>query len=136
MEWIRSQETLLWWLFAASLSMLLVTPLIVAWLVVRLPTDYFTAERRHAPAWWERHRLLRPLALVVKNLLGVLLIAAGLVMFVTPGQGLLTLAVGIMLTNFPGKYRLERWMITRRPVWRAINWLRRKAGRTELQRPE
>ena len=60
----------------------------------------------------------------------------GIAMLVLPGQGLLTIVVGIVLLNFPGKYRLERWLATRSPVWRSLNWLRRRAGRPELQRPE
>jgi hypothetical protein len=40
-----------------------------------------------------------------------------------------------MLLDFPGKYRLERWLATRRAVWRSINWLRRRAGREPLQQP-
>jgi len=44
-----------------------------------------------------------------KNLLGVLLFMLGLIMLVTPGQGILTLLFGLMLMNFPGKYRVERW---------------------------
>jgi hypothetical protein len=64
------------------------------------------------------------------------LVVAGLVMLVVPGQGLLTIVVGLMLLDFPGKYRLERWLATRPKVWQSINWLRRRAGYEELQRPE
>jgi Putative transmembrane protein (PGPGW) len=127
---------LLWWLFAASVAMFLATPAVAGWLVVRLPTDYFTAKRRTPTAWWRRHRGLRPLVLVVKNLAGIVLVVAGLVMLVTPGQGLLTIAVGLMLVDFPGKFRVERWLATRPPVWRSINWLRCRAGRQPLERPD
>jgi hypothetical protein len=135
-EWAKSREVLLWWLFAASVAMFLATPVVVAWLVVRLPTDYFTAQRRQPPASWQRYRVLRPLVLVAKNLAGIVLLAAGLVMLIVPGQGLLTMAVGLMLVDFPGKYRVERWLATRRPVWRSIDWLRNRTGRDSLQRPE
>jgi hypothetical protein len=73
---------------------------------------------------------------VLKNALGIVLVVAGLVMLIVPGQGLLTIAVGLMLIDFPGKYRLERWLATRRPVWRSINWLRKRAGRAPLSRPD
>jgi hypothetical protein len=73
--------------------------------------------------------------LVGKNLLGAVLIVAGLLMLVVPGQGLLTIAVGLALTDFPGKFRLERWIVKRPSVWRTINWLRRRAGREPLERP-
>jgi hypothetical protein len=136
LEWAKTHDVLLWWLFAASVVMFLATPVLVGWLVVRLPTDYFIATRRQPTASWPRHPLLRPVTLVAKNLMGLVLLVAGLVMLVVPGQGLLTMAVGLMLIDFPGKFRFERWLATRRPVWRSINWLRRRAGREELQRPE
>jgi hypothetical protein len=73
--------------------------------------------------------------LVAKNLLGIVLLVAGVLMLVAPGQGLLTIAMGIVLIDFPGKFRLERWVVTRPNVWRTLNWLRRRARRPELQRP-
>ena len=35
----------------------------------------------------------------------------GVAMLALPGQGLLTMLVGIMLMNFPGKFRLEQALI-------------------------
>jgi hypothetical protein len=121
-------------MFAASAALFLLSPLAVAWLVVQLPTDYFTARRRPHGAW-ALPPALRPVVLVAKNLLGAVLVLAGLVMLFVPGQGLLTIAVGLVLLDFPGKYRLERWFATRPSVWRAINWLRRRAGREPLEPP-
>jgi hypothetical protein len=133
--WVKSQDELLWWLFVASVAMFLVTPLAVGWIVVRLPADYFTAKSRQPPAWRSLHPALWLLLLMVKNLAGIFLLLAGLVMLVVPGQGLLTLAVGLILIDFPGKFHVERWLTTRQPVWRSINWLRRRAGREALHRP-
>jgi hypothetical protein len=136
-EWFRSQETLWWWLFAAAVAMFVLTPLAVGWFVVRMPADYFCKRRRHRELpWWQRHHLLGPLLFIIKNLVGVVLLVAGLVMLVVPGQGLLTIVVGLLLVEFPGKYRLERWLATRPKVWRSLNWLRQKSGREPLQEPE
>ena len=71
----------------------------------------------------------RAFLLVGRNVLGCLLIAAGVAMLVLPGQGVLTILVGTMLVDFPGKRRLERWIVERGPVLRAMNWLRERAGR-------
>ena len=68
-------------------------------------------------------------------IIAVILVIAGLLLLLAPGQGVLTLVAGILLLDFPGKFRLERWLIRRKAVWRSINWLRSKAGREELQRP-
>jgi len=135
MDWIESVESWFWWLAAASLVMLVASPLVVGWLVVRLPNDYFTAPRRKPLASLEDYRLLRPAIVVARNLLGVLLVAAGLVMLVVPGQGVLTIVAGGLLVDFPGKFRVERWLVTRTAVWRSINWLRRRAGRAEFKKP-
>ena len=134
-EWATANSAVLWWLFAASLALILMTPIIVAWLVIQLPTDYFTAKRRRALGSWERCPALRIVILAAKNVLGVVLLVAGAVMLLTPGQGLLTIVVGLILVDFPGKFRLERWLVSRRHVWRSINWLRKRAGRPELIRP-
>jgi|SRR3954471_23294254 hypothetical protein len=136
LDWAKSHEATIWWIFAASVAVALITPIAVGWAVVQLPTDYFTRkERRPSPAW-EKYAVLRPLYLLAKNLLGFVLLVAGIAMLILPGQGLLTIVVGVILLNFPGKFRLERWLATRRPVWRSLNWLRRKARKAELSRPE
>ncbi len=136
LDWAKSHQALVWWLFAASIAVLLLTPVVVGWAIVQLPADYFTKRDRRPLATWDKHPVMRPLLLLGKNLLGFVLIIAGIVMLVLPGQGLLTLVVGLVLMDFPGKFRLERWLATRRPVWRSLNWLRRRAHRPELQRPD
>lgn len=115
--------------------MLILGTLAVPWLVCRLPGDYFQPGQRHRlssrgpvpPVYW--------LWVVARNLLGAVLILLGLIMFVTPGQGLLTLLAGLWLTNFPGKYRLERRIISVPGVLRAINWIRERRGHPQLQPP-
>jgi hypothetical protein len=135
-EWAGARKVVLWWLFAVSLAIFLLSPLAVGWTAVRLPRDYFTARRRRPAPWLDRYPALRPVLVVAKNLLGAVLVLAGVVMLVVPGQGVLTIVVGLVLVDFPGKYRLERWLATRPPVWRAINWLRKREGREPLERPD
>lgn len=106
--------------------------LIVPWLIVRIPHDYFDLEERRITVWTHRHPVLRWTGLLAKNLLGVVLVLLGVAMLVLPGQGLLTILIGMVLLNFPGKYRLERRLVQIGPVWRSVNWLRRRAGRREL----
>ena len=53
-------------------------------------------------------------------------------MLVLPGQGVLTILIGVMFINFPGKYRLERWVVMRDPVLKTINRLRQRAGHPPL----
>ena len=79
-----------------------------------------------------RHPVLHILILAIKNLVGALLIFSGILMLVLPGQGLLTIIIGLILKEFPGKYSIERWLVNRHSVLLAINWIRVKAGKPEL----
>ena len=63
------------------------------------------------------------------------IMAEGLAMLVLPGQGVITILVGITLLNFPGKRRLELRIVRQRPVLLAINWIRARANRPPLVLP-
>lgn len=132
-EQIWNDETALLALGLLSLFSLLVSMFLIPLLIVRIPVDYFSEEKRHILPWASRHIVLRWLGLVLKNIVGTVFIALGFAMLFLPGQGLLTMFVGILLLNFPGKYRLERWLIRRPSVRNAANWLRHKAGRPPLR---
>jgi hypothetical protein len=132
MEWFQRYETVLWVLAVGSTAMFLATLVIVPMLVVRIPYDYFASSRRPWRPWADRHPLLRALLELGKTLLGLMLVIAGILMLVLPGQGVVTILVGLTLMSFPGKFRLERWIVARRPVRRFFNWLRRRAGKRPL----
>jgi hypothetical protein len=70
-----------------------------------------------------------------KNLLGILIVLAGVAMLLLPGQGILTILIGLMLLDLPGKRRLERRLVQQPSVWRAINWMRAKAHKPALEWP-
>ncbi len=112
--------------FAVSLA-------IVSFIMVRIPADYFKEDhpRELLP---DKHPALRLLAVVVKNLLGIVLVALGIVMSVpgVPGQGILTILLGIMLLDFPGKRKLEYKLVSRPQVLNAINKLRHRFGKPPL----
>jgi hypothetical protein len=72
---------------------------------------------------------------ILKNAFGAVLVLAGIAMLVLPGQGLLAILVGVMLANFPGKYALERRIISRPTVSKAVNRIRKMAGRPPLDIP-
>ncbi|WP_201771570.1 PGPGW domain-containing protein [Pseudohaliea rubra] len=109
--------------------------LTIPWLVTRLPADYFDHRRREG---W-REATGKPFAsfllAMLKNLLGAVLLGLGVVMLFTPGQGILTVLVGLLLMNFPGKYRLERWLVTRPGVLKQLNALRKRRGKPPFHVP-
>jgi archaellum biogenesis protein FlaJ (TadC family) len=131
-QWIQEHETILLWLVGASVLAFVVSLIVVPILVVRLPADYFAHGRREHTRWADAHPVIRVALLIAKNAFGVVFLVVGLVMLLTPGQGLLTMVIGVVLLDFPGRYRLERWVVSKRPVLRAMNWLREKADRPPL----
>lgn len=115
-----------------SLLSFIASLFLIPYFVVRIPVDYFAEKQRQPAPWAQQHLVIRWLVLIVKNLFGIVFIVLGLAMLVLPGQGLLTIFIGILLLNFPGKYRFERRLIRYPGVHRAIDWLRKRAGREPL----
>jgi hypothetical protein len=129
---VTGNELLLVLLGFFSLLTFITSLIVIPFLVVRIPANYFSQDHRQPVVWAEQHPLIRCALLIVKNLLGLILIVLGIAMLVLPGQGLLTIFIGILCLNFPGKYRFERWLIMQPAIHRVIGWLRKKAGREPL----
>lgn len=118
-----------WGLFLGAL--LLVGTAIVGGLVlIWLPADYFTRRRS---AWRDQHPLVYWSLLIGRNLLGVTLIVAGVLMLVLPGQGLLTILIGLLLLSFPGKRKLVAGLIERAKLLGTMNRLRARFGQPPLK---
>lgn len=120
-------------LLLVSLGLLVCTLVLLPAIVARLPVDYF--ERPLAGLRDKSRTPLGVLLLVVRNVVGLVLVVLGLLMLFTPGQGLLTLFVGLMLMNYPGKHALERSLARREGVMKGLNWVRRKSGLPPLTPP-
>ena len=116
-------------LFALSLIGL---PLVLT----RMPADFFSRpERRHLRLAERRRPFWFVVLRSLKNALGSVLLVLGLLMLFVPGQGLLSILVALILMDFPGKRRLQRWVISRPAVHRPLNALRRRAGRPPFALP-
>ena len=135
MSWVLDNGTLLGALGLIGLVSLVASVALLPFLAVRIPADYFRHRRRHPEYARDRHPVVHHAIVILKNVLGVLLILAGVAMLVLPGQGILTLLIGLMLTDFPGKYRLEKRLIGQPGVLKAVNWLRARAGHPPLEQP-
>jgi hypothetical protein len=121
-------EPMFWWMAVASAFVFAASLVAVPWVIVRLPANYFNHQHRVASKLSERAATYY-LLVVLKNLAGAVFIAMGIAMLVLPGQGLLTIFIGVSLINFPGKYRLERYLVSRQLILKPLNWVRRRAGK-------
>lgn len=134
--WLREYTAELAWGLGFSAVMFIAVMIAVPVLVIRLPADYFRCRN-----WRERHLAHRRhpavhIALIVaRNLLGILFILAGVGMLVLPGQGILSIVIGLVLTDMPGKFRFARWIVGRPVILTAVNRLRARSGRPPLVIP-
>jgi hypothetical protein len=135
-DWIQSHMLIWQFLGTISLILLVVTLVALPIVIIKLPDDYFSREKREPARRARKHPLFWGVVTVLKNLLGMVLILAGIAMLVLPGQGVLTILIGLAISNFPGKYALERRIAGRPAVEKALNRIRRVAGRPPLVMPE
>lgn len=132
MEWGISTAEVVYGALAFLGGLVVSSAIVVIFLLLIAP-DHFVAPQaalrrrfRSAPA--------RVAYAVLKNALGAVLVVVGIVLSVpgVPGQGLLTILVGLVLLDIPGKRRLELKIVSRPRVVRAINRLRNRFGRPPL----
>jgi hypothetical protein len=128
------------WLLAVTVILItilsaLVSLVAVAWALTRLPSDFFVNPHAQRPI--DRHPIVKIILILVRNFFGYLLILLGIILSLpgVPGQGLLTIFLGVLLIDFPSKRRTLRWLITRRGVLQAINQLRARFGHPPLLPP-
>ena len=133
--WLGNHQVLFQTLGLVSLAMFVVSLVVFPLIVANLPADYFVRDKRDPAHQTRRHPLLWFGVTVAKNIVGLALILAGIAMLVLPGQGILTILMGLALTNFPGKFTLERRLVSRPSVSRALNRIRRFARKIDLDIP-
>lgn len=133
LSYLQENEHLLLILGIVSVVGFLATLIIIPWIVLKIPADYFSSPRRVSLVSSDTHPSLKIIVLVAKNLFGIAVVLLGIGMLVLPGQGLLTILVGVVLIDFPGKYKFQRWLISREPVLRSANWLREKGDKDPLK---
>ena len=106
----------------------------IPWLISRIPEDYFIYEKRNPAIWQDRHPIFRLCLLIGKNILGLILLCGGVIMLFTPGQGLFTMVLGLILMDYPGKYRFEKYLATQPKIFNGLNWLRARNNNPPLRK--
>ena len=105
----------------------------IAFVMVKIPADYFspTNSRDFLP---NSRRHVRWGALIAKNIFGVFLVLLGIVLSLpgVPGQGILTILLGLIMLDIPGKRPLEARIIKRPAVRAAIDNLRARYNKAPL----
>ena len=135
-EWLAQYwQSLTWSKILVGLTITVVSIIIsyalIAVGMVKIPADYFSSGYVR-DIKDEKHFSVRWIAFIVKNLVGLGLIVAGLIMIVTPGPGVPTILLGLIMMDIPGKRPLEAKLIQRPAVLAAINSLRARYKKPPL----
>ncbi len=108
--------------------------LAIAVVMIKIPATYFKADYTYdfmpGKPWY-----IRWSAVIIKNLFGVFLICLGIVLSLpgVPGQGILTILLGLIMLDIPGKKPLEARIIKRPTILVAANSLRERYDRPPLE---
>lgn len=135
-RWIHSHPQAWGWIVLGSVSLAIIYAGAILLAVTRMNPDYFSAPKPAPGTLRRRYPLLILTVKVLKTLVGLVLLSAGIGMLVFPGQGLATIAIGIGFMEFPGKRKLLSAVVFRTGVIKTLNRLREKAGKEPLRTPE
>jgi uncharacterized membrane protein YesL len=124
----------LWWSVGISVGLAVLSLALAVVVVLGWPADRFKGEGP-TQAGKDAHLVVRAVGFLARNLGGAVLVIVGAIMAVpgVPGQGLLTMLIGLTLLSFPGKRRLERRLLRVPAVLRGINRLRARFARPPLE---
>ncbi len=112
----------------SSIAILIISALSIGYFIKKIPHDYFLNDKRGVHQYKNKNPIFWIITLVLKNIIGYCLIVGGILMLVLPGQGLLTILVGLMLSDYPGKFKLEKKIIKTNLILKTINWYRTKSN--------
>ncbi|MFZ0611222.1 MAG: PGPGW domain-containing protein [Desulfobacterales bacterium] len=135
-DWFLSHETLVWWTGIASLVLLVLSAILSPLAVLRLPADYLSREAPTPRRSFSDRTPGGKLLVIGRNFLGGLLVLAGILMLVMPGQGLISIIVGLGMLSLPRKHQLLQRLVGQKQVLRTINRFRVKFDRQPLQAPK
>jgi len=130
-------QSLTWWQVGlgalCAVVGIAVSYIAVSIVIVKMPENYFHSDYEHhfLP---DTNPVLRSVAIAAKNIIGVVMIIVGLVLSfpAVPGPGLVTVFIGLMITDIPGKRVIEAKIIRRPLVLSAVNRLRARYNRPAL----
>ena len=124
-------KSYIFWLGVISFAIFVFSLLSIKWLVALIPSDYFIDKK--SSKFKSKFPVTWLVSMIIKNLIGYVLIIGGILMLVLPGQGLFTIFIGLMMSNYPGKYSIERKFIAIPSVLKTIDWLRKKSNQDPLK---
>lgn len=131
LQFADQHQDYFYWAAVASGVLFIIGALATPYLIGLIPSDYFVQQKNYK---FQIHGFWHGIGLLVRTFFGLILFLAGVIMLFTPGQGILSMVIGLSLMEFPGKHKLEYQLASHDPTFNALNWLRKKANKPPLER--
>ncbi|MBA4724185.1 MAG: PGPGW domain-containing protein [Gammaproteobacteria bacterium] len=131
-EWLEKNSYVLLYLGIFSFCIFFISIFGIKYFAAKIPKDYFTNKQR-VSRLKESSLALWLVYIVIKNFIGYIFIIFGILALVLPGQGILMILIGLVMSDYPRKQNLERRIISIKTVRRGVNWLRKKSGVEEIE---
>ena len=128
--WLNQFKPFISIIAGVSLVLLILSLLATPWLIARLPKDYLLTKELEKPKG-----LFNSALFGIKAFIGFILIAFGLLLFITPGPGLVVFLVGLSMAEFPGKRRLMKKFACQPNILKSLNWMRTQRGKQPFDTP-
>ena len=127
---VDEYKSVIFWLSLLSFLIFIFSLVSIKWLVALIPIDYFVYKKNSK--FKTKYPFTWLISMIIKNIIGYLLIFGGILMLVLPGQGLFTIFIGLMMSNYPGKYYIEKKFIAIPSILKTINWLRKQSNKEPI----
>ena len=127
---IDDYKSIIFWLGLLSFLIFIFSLVTIKWLVALIPSDYFVSKKD--TKFKSEYPFIWLISMIIKNIIGYVLIIGGILMLFLPGQGLFTIFIGLMMSNYPGKYYIEKKFIAIPSILKTINWLRKRSNKEPI----
>ena len=119
-DWISDNNQIIQWAGIVSVFLFFLSLFLLRYVILRLPKDYFITASSISK---------NPQKIVVrvaKNAVGFLLTICGIILLFTPGQGMITILIGLCLIDLAIVNQFKKKIINNSKVQKALNWIRIK----------
>ena len=130
-QFFEQYKDILIWLTIASLVMFVASIFLIPKFLKNMPIDYFINPKYHQV---EVKGFKQIMIFIIKNIIGLFFIIIGVIMIFTPGQGVISIIIGLFLMQFKGKFYLEKKLIQNNITFNTLNWIRKKINKPNFER--
>ena len=129
-DWISDYNQIIQWAGIVSVFLFFLSLFLLRYVILRMPEDYFITASSISK------NPQKIIVRVAKNAVGFLLTICGIILLFTPGQGMITILIGLCLIDLAIVNQFKKKIINNSKVQKALNWIRTKKSVKPFNFPE